>query len=90
MSGARPAIPLAVLRLPEQRYSCHGCGDCCRDFTVQLRPSDLERLRAQGWEGKLGRPVTAEFRGGSFLAQREDGACVFLMEGGRCRIHAEH
>ena len=90
MSGARPAIPLAVLRLPEQRYSCHGCGDCCRDFTVQLRPSDLERLRAQGWEEKLGRPVTAEFRGGSFLAQREDGACVFLMEGGRCRIHAEH
>jgi lysine-N-methylase len=89
VSGARPAIPLAVLRLPEQRYSCHGCGDCCRDFTVQLRQPDLDRLRAQGWEAKLGRPVTAGFRGGSFLAQREDGACVFLMEGGRCRIHAE-
>lgn len=82
-------IPLSILRLPEQRYGCHGCGDCCRDFTVQLRAADLERLRAQGWESRLGMPVTVRFRGGTFLAQRADGACVFLGEGGRCRIHAE-
>lgn len=82
-------IPLAVLQLPEQRYACHGCGDCCRDFTVQLREADLARLRAQEWERRLGMPVTASFRGATFLAQREDGACVFLGEGGRCRIHAE-
>ena len=88
VSGA-PSIPLKVLPIGEQRYSCHGCGDCCRDFTVQLRERDLARLREQGWERELGE-VTVEFRGRRYLRQRDDGACVFLRPDGRCRIHAEH
>ena len=28
-------VPLEILDLPDQRYTCHGCGDCCRDFSVQ-------------------------------------------------------
>jgi Fe-S-cluster containining protein len=87
--AAAVAIPLKVLPLGEQRYSCHGCGDCCRDFTVQLRERDLARLREQGWERELG-DVTVEFRGRRYLRQRADGACVFLQPDGRCRIHAEH
>jgi lysine-N-methylase len=87
--AAARSIPLEVLPLAAQRYGCHGCGDCCRDFTVQLREADLAKLRAQRWEERLGVPVTTEFRGRRFLAQRADGACVFLGEGGRCRIHAE-
>ncbi len=88
---ARPvALPLAILPLHQQRYSCHGCGNCCRDFTVQLRPHDLEKLRAQDWETKLGAPVTTEFRGVTYLRQRDDGACVFLMDDGLCRIHKEY
>ncbi len=83
-------IPLTVLPLGQQRYSCHGCGDCCRDFTVQLRPADLARLAEQRWEERLGQRVTVEFRGQTYLRQRPDGACVFLQEDGRCRIHAEH
>lgn len=83
------SIPLTVLPLAGQRYGCHGCGDCCRDFTVQLRPRDLDRLRAQGWERELGE-VTAEFRGQRYLRQRPDGGCVFLQADGKCRIHAEH
>ena len=82
------SIPLNILPLPVQRYSCHGCGNCCRDFTVQLREEDLEKLRAQSWERSLG-DVTVEFRGRKFLAQRPDGACVFLLDDGKCRIHAE-
>lgn len=84
------SLPILTLAVREQRYSCHGCGNCCRDFTVQLRPEDLEKLRKQEWESKLGGPVTIEFRGVTFLRQREDGACVFLMENGLCRVHAEH
>ncbi|MBL9141840.1 MAG: YkgJ family cysteine cluster protein [Phycisphaerae bacterium] len=84
------SLPLVVLPLAEQRYSCHGCGNCCRDFTVQLRPADRAKLAKQDWETKLGEPVTMEFRGQLYLRQREDGACVFLMEGGKCRIHAEY
>ncbi len=91
MSDPKPvALPLLVLPVREQRYSCHGCGNCCRDFTVQLRPADLEKLRAQGWEEKFGMPVTTEFRGTTYLRQREDGGCVFLMDDGLCRIHKEH
>jgi Fe-S-cluster containining protein len=86
-----PAISLPVLTLPlrQQRYSCHGCGNCCRDFTVQLREDDLRKLREQNWEEKSGGPVTIEFRGVTYLRQRDDGACVFLMDDGRCRIHNE-
>lgn len=82
-------LPIVTLPLGEQRYSCHGCGNCCRDFTVQLRDDDLRRLREQRWEERLGEPVTVEFRGQAYLRQREDGACVFWMKDGRCRIHAE-
>lgn len=89
MAATARTLPLVVLPLGAQRYSCHGCGDCCRDFTVQLRPADLAKLAEQRWEDTLGEPVTVEFRGQRYLRQRDDGACVFLMEGGRCRIHAE-
>lgn len=90
MSRARDVrLPIVTLALPEQRYSCHGCGNCCRDFTVQLRPGDLERLQRHEWEGRLGEPVTVEFRGQTYLRQRDDGACIFWMDDGRCRIHAE-
>lgn len=83
------ALPILMLPIATQRYSCHGCGNCCRDFTVQLRESDLAKLREQKWEERLGMPVTADFRGTTFLRQRDDGACVFLMEDGLCRIHKE-
>lgn len=78
------------MKLSQQRYSCHGCGNCCRDFTVQLRDEDVAKLREQDWESKLGEPVMVEFGGTRFLRQREDGSCVFLMENGLCRIHAEY
>ena len=35
-------------------------------------------------------PVTVEFRAKTYLRQREDGACVFLMDDGLCRIHKEY
>ncbi|MFZ4749186.1 MAG: YkgJ family cysteine cluster protein [Phycisphaerales bacterium] len=84
------SLPILMLPVATQRYSCHGCGNCCRDFTVQLRDADLAKLRAQQWEEKLGMSVTAEFRGTTYLRQREDGACVFLMDDGLCRIHKEY
>lgn len=83
-------LPVLMPRLPEQRYSCHGCGDCCRDFTIELRGDDFERVRTQGWEAELGEPFWVDFAGRRWLRQREDGACIFLGQGGRCRIHARH
>ncbi|MCE2883178.1 MAG: YkgJ family cysteine cluster protein [Planctomycetaceae bacterium] len=83
------ALPILVLPVAAQRYSCHGCGNCCRDFTVQLRDADLAKLEAQKWEERLGERVTVEFRGRRYLRQRADGACVFLMDDGLCRVHKE-
>jgi len=82
-------LPILTLAVREQHYSCHGCGNCCRDFTVQLRDEDLAKLKSQNWEQKLGHPATVRFRGMTYLRQRDDGACIFLMDDGRCRIHAE-
>lgn len=86
-----PSLRLHIIQpaVSEQRYSCHGCGNCCRDFTVQLRQDDLDHLQAQGWVEKLGFNPVVEFRGTKYLRQRDDGACVFLMESGLCRVHAE-
>jgi lysine-N-methylase len=83
------SLPILALSVREQRYSCHGCGNCCRDFTVQLREEDLRKLIEQNWESRLGNPVTVDFRGTKYLRQRDDGACIFLMDDGLCRIHKE-
>lgn len=83
-------LPVLMPRLSEQRYSCHGCGDCCRDFTIELRGDDFERVRAQGWEAELGAPFWVDFAGRRWLRQREDGGCIFLGDDGKCRIHARH
>ena len=83
-------VPLEILDLPDQRYTCHGCGDCCRDFSVQLRDEDLDRLEAQGWAEERGEPVTVEFRGRRYLRQQADGACLFLQDDGLCTIHARY
>ena len=90
LSRVSISLPILMLPIAAQRYSCHGCGNCCRDFTVQLREADLAKLRAQDWETKLAMPVTVEFRATTYLRQREDGACVFLMDDGLCRIHKEY
>ncbi len=86
MSISLPVIPLAT---PGQRYSCHGCGHCCRDFTVQLREADRERLDRQAWTARLGFDPTIKLRGQHYLRQREDGSCIFLKSDGRCQVHAE-
>lgn len=84
------ALPILVPKMPWQHYSCHGCGDCCRDFTVQLREEDLAKLKSQKWESIFGESVVVDFRGRPYLKRRTDGSCIFLMEDGLCRIHADH
>jgi lysine-N-methylase len=90
-------MPMPVRHLPVvQNWDCQGCTDCCHEYSVHVTAEERERISAQGWENR------EEFRGvplfvheGSWrretyrLNHRENGACVFLGEGGRCRIHAE-
>ena len=86
--GSR-SLPILMPNLPWQKYSCHGCGDCCRDFTVQLRERDLKKLSSQGWAERFGTEVVQSFRGQSYLSRKDDGSCVFLNGEGLCKIHAE-
>ena len=87
---ASHSLPILMPRMDWQQYSCHGCGLCCRDFTVQLREEDLKKLEAQQWESILGEEVVVHFRGRPYLKRRDDGSCIFLKEDGLCRIHADH
>jgi len=82
-------LPIYIPQLSGQKYSCHGCGSCCRDFTVQLTRADLQKLHEQGWKERLGQEYVVKFRGHSWLKQKDDGACVFLGDNGLCKVHAE-
>jgi lysine-N-methylase len=89
-------MTLPIRHLPVvQNWDCHASGDCCRQgYIVSLTEEERKRIETQGWdpdrdlgglaptvrEGMLGR---RRWR----LGQRADGACVFLGDNGRCRIH---
>ena len=81
--------------LPAARWSCHGCGACCREF--RLGPVEPEVVAAltsagaatlAGCEDWVVREPGPGGEVGWFLRHR-DGACVFLLPDNRCVIHAE-
>jgi len=83
---------LHVLPIVEQ-WDCHSCTACCRETTIRLNADDLARLQQQRWDQDpqyLGTKIVRRsswLPGGPVLAHRADGSCVFLTEGGKCRIH---
>ncbi|MFT4977999.1 MAG: Fe-S-cluster containining protein [Myxococcota bacterium] len=79
--------------LPEDRWSCQGCGSCCHG--LQLGPVEPELIAdltardigahwppaAEGW--------LEQRDNATFLRHRDhDGACVFLQPDRRCFLHA--
>lgn len=86
-------LPVRLLPI-EERWSCHGCGICCRHVIIALSQEEYRRIREQGWENDSELKNRRLFVRTSFwkpryrLAHREDGYCVFLTADGRCRIHA--
>jgi lysine-N-methylase len=79
-----------------QNWSCHQCGNCCREYFVTVTDEEKKRIEGQGWEktpefqgqplfAPLGPPWRREYR----LQHRADGSCVFLDERGLCRIHGK-
>ena len=80
-----------------QNWSCHSCGDCCRYYQVRLTPAEQQHVLDQNWTPAHGVPAGEElFETVGMLGGREtclrrnptDGACVFLDEQNRCRMHA--
>ncbi len=86
-----PRLPLrrefVLARSAPFSYECGACGRCCRGKIIPLTPYEVARLAEH-----LGTTTTETLerwttRGGSALAARADGACVFLGEKG-CSVHA--
>jgi len=86
-------MPLPVRALPViQHWDCHGCTDCCRDYVVHVTDEEMRRIEGQGWEKQPGFEGVPLFKRhgrwrGQWALTQKDEACIFLGEGGRCRIH---
>jgi Fe-S-cluster containining protein len=77
-----------MVRATPFSYACGRCGHCCHEKGISLNPYEVLRLaRNRG-------VTTTEFiarytdTGGTRLAQRDDGACVFLTKEG-CGVHPD-
>ena len=84
----------------EQRFTCQQCGMCCRGAWVVVTPAEVERYRKVGVvrlytdggtvEDAMGiDPFEPVAHGHYRIRMRADGACGFLSDDNRCRIHEE-
>ncbi|MGE3491847.1 MAG: YkgJ family cysteine cluster protein [Vicinamibacterales bacterium] len=94
----------APLRVdPDQRCTCASCARCCRRcWEILVSPAEvgaLQERNAAQWfrsdldaaEGSSGDPFEpiAGWRGYQRIRRRQDGACGFLSDANRCRLHEE-
>lgn len=84
------SLPIIMPQVENQKFDCKGCTRCCRDLVVHLFPADRRRIDEQGWRDRLTTPPYVRSGRSWVLNKRDDGACVFLTEEGRCAIHAKH
>lgn len=66
------------------RHTCAACGACCHNVLVRVSGAERDRLHALATE--LGLPDAV----GPDRLHTEAGACVFLEDGWKCRIHAAY
>jgi hypothetical protein len=69
---------------------CGGCTLCCRSGEL-IVVTDEDVGPPGGYQlmqGALGEGLAAAVPGAAVLAQRADGACVYVTEGEGCAIHA--
>jgi lysine-N-methylase len=82
-------LPVLLPVIDGQRWSCHSCGLCCRTLVGHLTDEERTRLDEQGWAQQLGVAPYVKIGRGWALNKQPDGACVFLDEQNRCKIHAK-
>ena len=75
-------------------FVCRQCGACCRIKDGIVRVSDAEIARIAAFLGMAEQAFidreteVAPDRRGLILKSRPDGACVWLTDDNRCRIHS--
>jgi Fe-S-cluster containining protein len=89
-------VPTPLRIDPAQRFACSQCGRCCRGFDVVVTASEIDLYRRRIGAGSLGGVEASDLfepvPGAPSLQRirkRAGGACVFLSEDNRCRIHQE-
>jgi lysine-N-methylase len=87
-------MPMPVQSLPViQNWDCHSCTTCCREYIVHVTAEEKARIESQKWHEEPGLGGLELFgregwpRRGRWHLMHHKGGCVFLGEGGRCRIH---
>jgi Fe-S-cluster containining protein len=96
VKSGEETVPISVLH--EGRFECLGTGDCCRSYSFgPLTPEDVARLEGLDIAARLPQagpgPWVVERRTARSSAplpylKSVDERCVFLLEDGRCGIHA--
>ncbi len=79
------------VHIPDWKYSCIDCGQCCCDWHVELSQDDLDRLNALAWPAEEAIPKKRVIRmaGNDYIAHRHDGVCIYYdAKMKNCRIHA--
>jgi Fe-S-cluster containining protein len=83
VDGGRPMSAAGVVKaLSEPRHRCFGCGGSCRGVRVRLLEGESERIAANAAALDIHDPIECS------MLRAVDGACVFLDEAERCRLHA--
>jgi len=77
-----------VLFATDQRFTCLKCSRGCRRTTVPVTEGEAEAYRKLGPEYDAFEPIPG-YEPLLRIRKRPDGACVFLMDDGLCRIHKE-
>src|SRR5262245_10861890 len=79
--------------LPDERFSCHSCTNCCRNWHVELISGEAGRIEQLKWpagDALANQKALLAHAGKTFLSHRPDGSCIFLnLSNGRCRIHEQ-
>jgi lysine-N-methylase len=76
------------ITIPEgTRFTCQGCGRCCKGWAVTVDQATVDRLRTHDWGGD---PFEALTTGDHpYRIRLVGGRCFFLDAQNRCRIHTE-
>jgi len=77
-----------VLFATDLRFTCAKCGRGCRRATVPVTAGEAEAYRKLGPDFDMFEPIPG-YEPLLRIRKRDDGACVFLMDDGLCRIHKE-
>ena len=84
---------LPYYRRQPLRFECTGCGACCSggdDLYVFLDEAEARRICSYlglSWGWFRRRYLAHHPDGDLVLSMEDDGDCVFLGDGGRCRIY---